>query len=284
VDVIADGGLAAEDDARAEHRRAGDPGLSDEEAVGADLDVVADLDEVVDLGSASDARGGELGAVDADTRPDLDVVLDDHRADLRDLRVLLAVPAVAEAVGADNGARVDDDAVADRAAFADHDVGEELAVVADGRVVADVDAGVEDGAGAERDAFADEGVGADGDAGGEAGGGGDAGGGVDALGQAWDGRGEQLEDAGEREVGVVDDQDGPFVVRGELDALLDEDGGGAGGGEILEKLVGAEEGDVGGRRLGEHGGAGNAQVGGAGRRLDIQELGDFGEGGHRNKG
>ena len=93
--------------------------------------------------------GAELGAVDADARADLDVVLDDDRADLRDLHVLFAVPGVAEAVGAQDGAGVDDDAVADGDALADDDVGEELAVVADSDIVADDDAGMQRAAGAK---------------------------------------------------------------------------------------------------------------------------------------
>src|SRR5205823_9586932 len=135
-------------------------------------------------------RGGALGAVDADARADLRVVLDDDGADLRDLRVLLAVPAVAEAVGADDGAGVDDDAVAEGDALAEDDLWEELAVVADGHVGADVNAGV------ERDVVSDAAVVADEDAGADAGVVADAGAGRDvsemmpADGRARDRRGE----------------------------------------------------------------------------------------------
>ena len=54
---------------------------------------------------------------------------DDH-ADLRDLCVLLAVPPIAEAVRADRGARVDDDAIPDGAALANHDAGKESRILA----------------------------------------------------------------------------------------------------------------------------------------------------------
>src|SRR5439155_24781337 len=119
---------------------------------------VADLREVVDLGPAADARGGELGAVDAHARADLHVVLNDDRADLRDLGVLRSVPAIAEAIRADDGAGVNDDPVADRHPLADDHLREQLAVVAEGDVAADVDAGVQDDIFSDAAAVADEDV------------------------------------------------------------------------------------------------------------------------------
>ena len=64
----------------------------------ADGDVVGDLNEIIDLGPASNARRAEFGAVDADARADFNIVLDDHRADLRNLRLFGSVPAIAEAI------------------------------------------------------------------------------------------------------------------------------------------------------------------------------------------
>src|SRR5690606_16682968 len=60
-DVVADGGLAAQDDAGAELGRPGQADLADDDAVGSDDDVVTDLHEVVDFCAATDAGGGELG-------------------------------------------------------------------------------------------------------------------------------------------------------------------------------------------------------------------------------
>src|SRR5205807_1490509 len=99
-DVIAHGRLPAEHGAVAESRRAGQPNLSGQDAMLTDLSVVADLDEVVDLGSAADARGAELGSIDAGVGSDFDIVLDDDHADLWNLRVFASIPAIAEPVGA----------------------------------------------------------------------------------------------------------------------------------------------------------------------------------------
>src|SRR5207248_9935233 len=110
---VADGGLAAEDDAGAEGDRAGQSYLADDDAMRADLAVVGDLNEVVDLGAAADFGAAEFGAIDADARADFHVVLDDHRADLGNFHVLLAVPAIAEAVGAEHRAGGDGYAIAD---------------------------------------------------------------------------------------------------------------------------------------------------------------------------
>src|SRR3954465_6192642 len=112
-DVIAGGGLAAEDDAGAEGDRAGQADLADDDAMRADLAVVGDLDEVVDFGAAADFGAAEFGAVDADARADFNVILDDDGTNLRNFYVLLAVPAIAEAVGAEDRAGVDYDTIAD---------------------------------------------------------------------------------------------------------------------------------------------------------------------------
>jgi hypothetical protein len=95
---------------------------------GSDDHVVGDLHKVVDLASAPDARDAEFGAVDAHARADLDIVLDDDRADLRDLGMFGSVPAIAEAIGAQHAVGVDDDAMADGDALADDDVREKLAI------------------------------------------------------------------------------------------------------------------------------------------------------------
>jgi hypothetical protein len=48
-----------------------------------------------------------------------------------------------------------------------------------------------------------------------------------------DGGGEEFEDFGDGEVGVVNEEDGDVGARGEFDLLLDEDGGGLGFGEVV---------------------------------------------------
>src|SRR5690348_7063234 len=127
------------------------------------LHVVADLYEVIDLGASANARGGKLRAIDADAGADFHIVLDNDRADLRNFLVLRPVPPIAKTVRPQDAAGMDDHALADREAFAECNVGEQLAVIADGDIVADINAGVQDAAGADAGALADEDERADGD-------------------------------------------------------------------------------------------------------------------------
>src|SRR5207244_12087107 len=108
-DVVGDADLAAEHHAAADARRARNAGLGRDDAALADLDVVRDLHEVVDLRAAPDDRGAEHRAIDRRVGADLHVVLDEDPAHLRDLTVRLPVERVAEAVGPDHRARLDDD-------------------------------------------------------------------------------------------------------------------------------------------------------------------------------
>ena len=51
---------------------------------------------------------------------------------------------------------------------------------------------------------------------------------------------EEFKDAGERGVGIFDDQERGFRGGGELDALRDDDGGSAGLAELRKKRIGGE--------------------------------------------
>ena len=73
-----------------------------------------DLHQVVDLGALADHRVADRAAVDRGVGADLDVVLDDDAADLRDLAVAARAQQIAEAVLTDAAAGMDDDAVADQ--------------------------------------------------------------------------------------------------------------------------------------------------------------------------
>src|SRR6266850_3417354 len=108
--MVREADLAGGDDAAAEAARARDSDLGHDDRVLADLDVVADLNEIVDLGPAADDRLAEHGAIDRRVRADVHVVLDHDDAHLRDLAVSTPVEDVAEAVAADDGAGLDDDA------------------------------------------------------------------------------------------------------------------------------------------------------------------------------
>ena len=148
--MVADGGGPAEHHARTQRSRTGNAGLAGEDAVRARFHVMGDLDQIVDLGASADDGGAEFGTIDADAGPELDVILNDDGADLGYLDVLLAVPAIAEAVSAKHAASVDNNAVADGDALANDHVGVKLAVVTDGHIVADDHAGVEGAARPQR--------------------------------------------------------------------------------------------------------------------------------------
>src|SRR6266516_3213378 len=97
---------AAADLARARHAH-----LADQDHVLTDIAVVAYLHEVVDLRAAPHDGRAHGGAVDGGVRSDLDIVLDDESSHLRDLLVGRSVERIAESVGAQHGAGMDDDAI-----------------------------------------------------------------------------------------------------------------------------------------------------------------------------
>src|SRR6478672_7663630 len=80
----------------------------------ANADIVAYLHQVVDLGPLADDRVTNCATVDRRACADLDLVLHDHAADLRNLEVSLAAHHVAEAVLTDLATGMDDDAIADQ--------------------------------------------------------------------------------------------------------------------------------------------------------------------------
>src|SRR5690606_33996944 len=114
----------------------------------ADAAIVANLHEVVDLGPLPDHRVTERATIDRGIRADLDIVLDDRPAELRDLAIGRAVGEPAEPLGADARSGLDDDVVADMGAFY-------RAVAGDGHVAANGDARTDDGVGADHRIAAD---------------------------------------------------------------------------------------------------------------------------------
>src|ERR1017187_3953770 len=95
-----------------------------------------------------------LRAIDPHVRANLDVVLDDHIADLRNLQPLRAVLHITEAVAANHRAGVNADAVADADVVVDGDVRVEQAIVAKAAAFADDAMRFDDRAVADRDAIA----------------------------------------------------------------------------------------------------------------------------------
>ena len=106
----------AADLARARHAH-----LADQDHVLTDIAVVAYLHEVVDLRAAPHNGRAHGGAVDGGVRSDLDIVLDDEPSHLRDLLVGGSVERIAESVGAQHGAGMDDDAITEAYPVSHHD-------------------------------------------------------------------------------------------------------------------------------------------------------------------
>src|SRR5437762_2584566 len=82
------------------------------------------------LAAFADHRVAQRAAVDGRGRADLDIVLHNDAAQLRDLEVILATGGKSKTGLADLGPRQDDDTIAD-ISVADGDVGADLAIAAD---------------------------------------------------------------------------------------------------------------------------------------------------------
>ena len=95
---------------------AGNAGLRDDDAMAADDDIMADLNQIVDLGAFAD-NGVAIGAaIDGGAGADLDIVLQNHAADLRHFEMSARAHGEAEAILADVHAGVDNDPIADQRA------------------------------------------------------------------------------------------------------------------------------------------------------------------------
>jgi hypothetical protein len=217
-------------------------GLQTRQAVRADLGARRG-DRIADRSARHDGIV-EGAAFDAAPGADLDIVFEDDAADLRDFVVGAFVGGKSEAIFADGGVGLEDDAVADDAVVIDDGVGIEEAVIANPDAGADEDAGVEDAVVAcSLIADGDEGV--DLAIVAEYGCGGDVRGGANADFFVFAVAVEGDDDLHEGVVGVFDDQLGGGDV-----GLNGEDDGASGGGFQLGLVLGiAEEGDIGGPAL-----------------------------------
>ncbi len=110
--------------------------------------------QIVDLRVLADHGVGQRAAVDGGVGADLHIVLDDDAPDLRDLFRSLIAENIAEAVLADAGAAVDEDAIADERV-------QDAGAGADEAVAADPAAGADDGVGRDYGSAADGGAAAD---------------------------------------------------------------------------------------------------------------------------
>src|SRR5580658_2072134 len=179
-DVVGDAAFGGDDGAVADGEMAGGADLAGENAavanlcgackaylaaehgVGADAGGVADDNEVVEFGAVAYAGFSYRGAVDASVGLHLDVVFKDSRAGL-----LHFIPGAvflfgeAQAIAADDGPVLEDDAVSDLAKFPDYGVGMSEEVVADAGALVDGDEAVQDGVTTYLYAFFYDAIGAD---------------------------------------------------------------------------------------------------------------------------
>ena len=90
----------------------GNAGLSDDETVLADGDVVCNLHEVIDLRSFSDRGGPERAAIDRHIRANLYIVVNDHVSYLGNFAVRSRIENISESVRSDHSACMDSDSTA----------------------------------------------------------------------------------------------------------------------------------------------------------------------------
>ena len=155
-DVAAAAYLSGQDHVVAYVGGAGEANLGAEQGVVSDDAAVADVDHVVDLRAAPDAGLSDAGTIDAGVGLDLDVALERYVAGLNDfvpVRLMgVLVLGEAEAVGANDGAILQEHIVSELAEFADYGVG------VGKEIVADLGVAVDDGVGQEDSVVSDDGV------------------------------------------------------------------------------------------------------------------------------
>src|SRR5262249_26352082 len=118
-DVPGDADLSGERHRILDRRAARDADLRGEQNVAPNRDAVSDLHEIVDLGSGTNPRLPDGRSIDRRVGANLDVVFDDDAADLGNLLMGAIRPrGEAEAVAADDGAVLNDDAIANLHALA----------------------------------------------------------------------------------------------------------------------------------------------------------------------
>lgn len=144
--LVAESDLAANDGAVADLDSARESGLSGDDDVSADFAVMADVDHVVDLRAIADFGDAEGGAIDAGVSSEFDVVAEDDAADLWEVLVVILFPHVSEAVGAQNYAGVQHDAVAELDIGIQCDVRMQNALLTNAAAVADDAVGSDGGA------------------------------------------------------------------------------------------------------------------------------------------
>src|SRR5206468_2315509 len=106
-------GLASDDDAILDARRARYADLRRDQAETSDANVVREMHQVVDLRARADHGVVDASPIDRGAGADFDIILDDATTHMRNLLVPVVAIHVSEAVGADDGSRVHEHALAD---------------------------------------------------------------------------------------------------------------------------------------------------------------------------
>ena len=135
--------LPGQDDIIAELRAPGNTGLRHHQAVLANGYIVGDLNQVIDLRAFADNSWTQGAAVNGYIGPDFDVVAQEHIPDLRHLAVHTRIQHVTKAIGADDAAGVDSDAIPDVRARVNRHVWEKHDVLPESASRAHKDASVQ---------------------------------------------------------------------------------------------------------------------------------------------
>src|SRR6185312_1122046 len=149
LEVVVDTDLCSQGYVVTDRQAAREPDLGRQQAMPANGHIVTDLDLIVDFGALADHGIAQAAAIDRGSGPDLDVILDQHPAGLRNLQVPVG-PEKDETIAVlpDAAAGMDQHIVADQRALDDR-------TRADIAVAADLDAGADHAAGADYRAGAD---------------------------------------------------------------------------------------------------------------------------------
>jgi hypothetical protein len=102
LDMAIDPNLTGENDKVAQLGTSGNSDMGTDDTVLAHDHIMSDLDKVIDLGPLSNARLGKAGPVDTGIGSDLDLILENYGADLRQALVPIGIGMVTESVCANH--------------------------------------------------------------------------------------------------------------------------------------------------------------------------------------
>ena len=127
-----------------------------------DFDVVRDVDQIVELDTTADECPSECASINGGVGTDLDVIFDDDDPNVREFDEFAFAACVAEPIGANDRAGVNDDVRAYERTFSYDRVGPYTAVVAEPNLGFDLDTRMNDGAVADLGVVSNIGEGHDG--------------------------------------------------------------------------------------------------------------------------